>query len=156
MRHSCVWIAVASSIALLLLASHRLRGPFREGVGGEDDVLRAGGTCMERLSALGLSLLGEVRPLLHTDLMTKLPGSVMRIYHIHSSPPGRGRWGLIHQTYPHWPHPSLHADGPTLKRDQIYSKMDGNIRQRGLSLGGVITQGLKQVRGWLCGQYKRE
>ena len=33
-----------------------------------------------------------------------------------------------------------------MERDRTYAKMDGNIRQRGLSLGGIITQGLQQVR----------
>ena len=37
------------------------------------------------------------------------------------------------------------SDGPSLERENTYSKMDGNIQQRGLLLGGVITQGLKQV-----------
>ena len=37
------------------------------------------------------------------------------------------------------------AVGPSLQRLTTYSKMDGNIRSSGLALGGVITQGLKQV-----------
>ncbi|GAX78176.1 hypothetical protein CEUSTIGMA_g5618.t1 [Chlamydomonas eustigma] len=34
--------------------------------------------------------------------------------------------------------------GPASVRENIYARMDGNILQNGLSLGGVITQGLKQ------------
>jgi hypothetical protein len=37
------------------------------------------------------------------------------------------------------------AGGPAFERENIYARMDGNILQNGLTLGGVITQGLKQV-----------
>ena len=56
MRHSTamIWIIIATCMAILLLASRRFRGSFRDGVGVEME-----GTCAEKLSKIGITAQGE-------------------------------------------------------------------------------------------------